>query len=716
MVKNWLAGFVGALSLLAAPAFAQNIGGSGLQVPGGGGGGGSGTVTSVATDATLTGGPITTTGTLGINLNNPNTWTNPQSFLSNDLVVRGSSTGSTAFTSANAGASNFILTLPAITDTVVTLTATQTLTNKTFVAPVLGTPTSGNLANTTGYPNATSSTFGIVEPDNSTITISGGVISAVGGGSGCTVSGTVGQLVYNSGSAGCLSSASTITSAGLITVAGGGNNTAMVTLTPNSGNSGAFGMANGGGQLLSFINGVAEYSFASPDFVIRSDACFDFAATTTVTSTTDTFMCRKGAANLQLGKADAAAPVAQTFSVQNVVAGTSNTAGANLTINGSQSTGTGAGGSVIIQTAAAGTTGTSQNALGAALTINSAKQLLTANGSASAPVFAPAGSTSIGLFWNTPDLTYSLGGGNTNFCLCGQGHIVTSGEGYTWVSSATNAFGTPDTFIDRRSAANVLFGAADAAAPVAQTMSVQSVVAGTSNVGGANWTHVGSLSTGSGVSGDMIFQTGGTGAAATVQNTAVTALVIKGATQNVRLPAITSDAGLTDASVCEDTTNHALFAGSGTLGICLGTSSARYKHGIAPLGAGLAEIMRLKPISYYLNADHGDPTHELYGFTAEDMRPVLPKLVGLDAKGQPNTADYMGLIPVLVKAVQEQQVEIAALQAQVANDDAVLAEFRHSLIIIRAGKPVPANNNLLMPTPGYAPIFEPADLQTARGR
>lgn len=41
--------------------------------------GGSG-VTSVATDATLTGGPITTTGTLGLNLSNANTWTALQTF------------------------------------------------------------------------------------------------------------------------------------------------------------------------------------------------------------------------------------------------------------------------------------------------------------------------------------------------------------------------------------------------------------------------------------------------------------------------------------------------------------------------------------------------------------------------------------------------------------------------------------------------------------
>lgn len=44
------------------------------------GGGGGGTVTNVATNSTLTGGPITTTGTLGINLSNSNIWSGLQQF------------------------------------------------------------------------------------------------------------------------------------------------------------------------------------------------------------------------------------------------------------------------------------------------------------------------------------------------------------------------------------------------------------------------------------------------------------------------------------------------------------------------------------------------------------------------------------------------------------------------------------------------------------
>ena len=77
-------------------------------------------------------------------------------------------------------------------------------------------------------------------------------------------------------------------------------------------------------------------------------------------------------ANCRLGLADAAAPVAQTLSVQSVVAGTTNTAGAVFTIDGSQGTGTGAGGALLFRTAAAGTSGSTVNALGTRMAITSA--------------------------------------------------------------------------------------------------------------------------------------------------------------------------------------------------------------------------------------------------------------------------------------------------------------------------------------------------------
>lgn len=70
-----------------------------------------------------------------------------------------------------------------------------------------------------------------------------------------------------------------------------------------------------------------------------------------------------------LGPLDAASPTAQTLSFQNVLTGTSNTAGAAATIAGSRGTGTGAGGNVQVQVALAGTTGSTQNALVPEITV-----------------------------------------------------------------------------------------------------------------------------------------------------------------------------------------------------------------------------------------------------------------------------------------------------------------------------------------------------------
>jgi len=85
----------------------------------------------------------------------------------------------------------------------------------------------------------------------------------------------------------------------------------------------------------------------------------------------DLYLSRANTATLQLGAADAAAPVAQTLQVQSVVAGTSNTAGTNWTLKGSAGTGNAAGGSIIFQVAPAGSSGTAQNTYATALTVNS---------------------------------------------------------------------------------------------------------------------------------------------------------------------------------------------------------------------------------------------------------------------------------------------------------------------------------------------------------
>ena len=67
------------------------------------------------------------------------------------ISVAGDSSGSITI-AAPAVAGSGTLTLPVATDTLAGIAATQTLTNKTLVAPALGTPASGVLTNCTGVP------------------------------------------------------------------------------------------------------------------------------------------------------------------------------------------------------------------------------------------------------------------------------------------------------------------------------------------------------------------------------------------------------------------------------------------------------------------------------------------------------------------------------------------------------------------------------------
>ena len=74
--------------------------------------------------------------------------------------------------------------------------------------------------------------------------------------------------------------------------------------------------------------------------------------------------------------------------------------------------------------------------------------------------------------------------------------------------------------------ATLQLGAPDAASPVAQTLQVQSVVAGTANTSGVNFSIAGSAGTGTGVGGQIIFKTAPIGAAGSSKNTPIQAWAI----------------------------------------------------------------------------------------------------------------------------------------------------------------------------------------------
>ena len=171
--------------------------------------------------------------------------------------------------------------------------------------------------------------------------------------------------------------------------------------------------------------------------------------------TADTILTRRATANLRFGAADAASPVAQTLSVQSVVAGTTNTAGTALTITGSQGTGTGAGGSIVFQVAPAGSSGTAQNALADALTINSAKQMIFAGtGAYTTPVIASAAGTTSGIGFNSIEVAVIRSGAGHTIFNSDACEVQLTAGGFRVQNAGFMSFGL-DTLL-RRDAANTL--------------------------------------------------------------------------------------------------------------------------------------------------------------------------------------------------------------------------------------------------------------------
>lgn len=354
----------------------------------------------------------------------------------------------------------------------------------------------------------------------------GGAITP-GGGGVPSIAGTANQI-NQSGSPGAttLSLSSTVVAPGTLTIPSSG----LVLNGSGSGSSIVNAPATGGGTAtLPAGSGTLAYSSSIPVSANPSATI----GLTAVNGSAASFMTSDSAPLLSQAIAPtwtgihiyaptaAASPTALSWAAQSVLGGTSNTAGASWTFKASQGTGTGVGGSLIFQVAPAGTTGSSQNALATALTIDGTKAASFTGPLYSASVYPNVSfgnSSGNGMSFQTSGSTYFFRSSFAEFAINSNGVVVGQNSPSYYGFSSTGADSAPDTFIFRRAAAGVQFGAVDAASPIAQTLSVQSVVAGTANTSGANWIFAGSSSTGSGFGGAEIFQTSKAIAASTTQN------------------------------------------------------------------------------------------------------------------------------------------------------------------------------------------------------
>jgi hypothetical protein len=186
-------------------------------------------------------------------------------FANNDLILGGSSTGTTTFSSANAGASNFTITVPAVTDTLATLAANQTFTGTITFSNSPTAPTVANFVSdrstkvaTTAYvQNAIDYAMATVNISN----ITGGTYSFASLGSGGTLTLTTSGGVITSASV--TAGGSNYAVGDLIQVLGG-NNDALLRVATVSGTAlstvtisyGGTGYSNGSSGATSAANAI----------------------------------------------------------------------------------------------------------------------------------------------------------------------------------------------------------------------------------------------------------------------------------------------------------------------------------------------------------------------------------------------------------------------------------------------------------------------------
>jgi hypothetical protein len=116
------------------------------------------------------------------------------------------------------------------------------------------------------------------------------------------------------------------------------------------------------------------------------------------------------------------------------------------------------------------------------------------------------------------------------------------------------------------------------------------------------------------------------------------------------------------------------------------TSDERLKTNIEPVTGSLPKLMKLKPFTYdyKFTPDEGvdeatnqqveEAAKNQIGFMAQDLLKDFPNLVKHDEENDKYSVNYIGLIPELVEAIQEQNQQIQELQAKVTELQARVGE------------------------------------------
>ena len=121
-----------------------------------------------------------------------------------------------------------------------------------------------------------------------------------------------------------------------------------------------------------------------------------------------------------------------------------------------------------------------------------------------------------------------------------------------------------------------------------------------------------------------------------------------------------------------------LYSGAETAGVSLTNgatswttfSDERLKYDVEPIENALESLSNLRTVKYRLRDVDESDSQKKIGLVAQDLVGVLPEIIDPIHRTGDDTeymaVRYTEMVPVLVKAIQEQQATIEALTARIA--------------------------------------------------
>jgi hypothetical protein len=91
-------------------------------------------------------------------------------------------------------------------------------------------------------------------------------------------------------------------------------------------------------------------------------------------------------------------------------------------------------------------------------------------------------------------------------------------------------------------------------------------------------------------------------------------------------------------------------------------SDKRLKKLIEPIQYGLNDVLKFKPVSYFMENQNEDIDKRNLGFIAQDLEDIIPEIVNVPSTSNAvYSLQYSSIIPILIKSIQELNDKIVSL-------------------------------------------------------